>query len=348
MIYRIRKLTISVLMIIIVFLISGCSEGITGSGTREDPYIINNFSGMKKVGTKKYSLDAYYQLGSDIDATITGNEDYNEGKGWKPIGEYNNEKEEFKPFTGVFDGKNHEIKGLKIQRSKEEVVGLFSYIKNGDIKNLGLVDLDICGKRYVGGIAGYNRGLIENSYTEGKIRGEWMTGGITGWNFTGTIRESYSRSDIDGIGWLGGLVGLNSSALIEKSYTTGGVKGKDWNAGGLVGANRENGIISTCYARGEVQSYSRVGGLTGINTGIIKESYSTGRVKGEWLTGGLIGWNFQGIVQRSYWDQTSSGLDISDGGTGRSSVEMKNSDTYRNWDFEEVWEIEEEEYPEHQ
>ncbi|MFW5998823.1 MAG: GLUG motif-containing protein [Halanaerobiaceae bacterium] len=343
-----KRLWIFIITGLSIILISGCARDITGSGTEEDPFIIHNFRGLEKIGKEEsYSLSSHYRLGDNIDAAETKDEEYNEGKGWDPIGEYDSSGKS-RPFTGSFDGQNYEIKDLKINRSEEEVIGLFSYIEDGVVINLGIDTIDITGKRYVGGIVGYNKGVIKNTYTEGKINGEWITGGLAGWNFSGTIENSNSASEVEGIGRLGGLAGYNSSAVIEKSYATGDIEGKDWNVGGLVGTNREKGIITRSYARGSVKGYARVGGLTGVNTGIVKRSYSTGKVAGEWLTGGLIGWTFDGVIEESYWDKIASDQDNSNGGRGRNTEEMQNKDNYRNWDFEKNWEIEgNQSYPEH-
>ncbi|MFW6282314.1 MAG: GLUG motif-containing protein, partial [bacterium] len=224
-----KRLWIFIITGLSIILISGCARDITGSGTEEDPFIIHNFRGLEKIGEEKpYSLNDHYRLGDNIDAAETKDEEYNKGKGWNSIGEYNSSGKS-RPFTGSFDGQDYEIRDLKINRSGEEVIGLFSYIKDGEIINLGLDNVDFTGKRYVGGIAGYNKGIIENTYTKGKINGEWIAGGLTGRNFSGTIKNSHSTSNVEGIGRLGGLAGYNSSAVIEKSYATGDIKGKDWS-----------------------------------------------------------------------------------------------------------------------
>ncbi|TVR70958.1 MAG: hypothetical protein EA408_09840, partial [Marinilabiliales bacterium] len=55
---------------------------------------------------------------------------------------------------------------------------------------------------------------------------------------------------------------------------------------------------------------------------------------------GLIGFNNES-VSYSHWDMQSSGLEFSQGGTGRTTEEMTMQGTFINWDFNEIWSIEE-------
>ena len=73
------------------------------------------------------------------------------------------------------------------------------------------------------------------------------------------------------------------------------------HAGGLVGLNQEDGIISYSYATGLVNaSMDAIGGLVGLNQGEISYSYSTAVVQGEGDTGGLVGTNEPGVILSSY------------------------------------------------
>ncbi|HDI12511.1 MAG TPA: hypothetical protein ENF64_00165, partial [Hadesarchaea archaeon] len=64
-----------------------------GSGTPEDPYIIEN---VEQLQAMKDNLSAHYALGNDIDASDTVN--WNGGAGFEPVGTDDN------PFTGDLDG----------------------------------------------------------------------------------------------------------------------------------------------------------------------------------------------------------------------------------------------------
>ena len=60
---------------------------IEGKGTKESPFIIYTLAGLGKIGTEGYPLDAYYKLGKNIEAELTNEKDYNQDRGWYPIGE---------------------------------------------------------------------------------------------------------------------------------------------------------------------------------------------------------------------------------------------------------------------
>ena len=62
-----------------------------------------------------------YALSQDIDASPT--EKWNNGKGFFPIKEWNAKNPA--PFSGIFDGNNHAIKNIYINRTLEDNVGVF-------------------------------------------------------------------------------------------------------------------------------------------------------------------------------------------------------------------------------
>jgi len=113
--------------------------------------------------------------------------------------------------------------------------------------------------------------------------------------------------------------------------------------GGLVGDN--SGGITASYSTAKVTGDIVVGGLVGNNagggdlgTGIINTSYSTGLVTGTSEVGGLVGrfWGgMGGSVTLSFWDMEKSGQSSSAGGTGLTTAEMQDVNTYINagWDF---------------
>lgn len=97
-------------------------------------------------------------------------------KTWTPIGS----KEV--PYEGTFDGNGHVIDGLYIS-GEDDYVGLFGYISDiAGVKDIGLENSYFEGKNYVGGIAGYNAGAIETSYSFAEVKGDEYVGGICGYN----------------------------------------------------------------------------------------------------------------------------------------------------------------------
>ena len=98
-----------------------------------------------------------------------------------------------------------------------------------------------------------------------------------------------------------------------------------------VGSNY-SGSISTSYATGAVIGSGAVGGLCGYNSSSISTSYATGAVSGNYSVGGLCGENnYEGSIIRSYWDKDTSGQEVSAGGWGLTTEQMKQAASYYGW-----------------
>ncbi|MFA4880246.1 MAG: HYR domain-containing protein [Candidatus Doudnabacteria bacterium] len=329
-----KKYTSFVLVVFSVVFVSmfarGASAFTGGDGSSGNPYQITNCVQLQEMNN---NLTANYVLINDIDCSDTVN--WNSGAGLAPIGT------PASPFTGTFDGQEHKITGLFINRPSTNYVGLFGK-NSGTIQNVGLVDVDITGNDYVGGLRGYNEGAITNSYATGRVSGRYYVGGLVGVN-VGAITNSYATGRVSGGAYLGGLVGW-SNVAITNSYATGNVTGGDY-LGGLVGFNGGVGAITNSYAIGNVSGTNgNVGGLVGFNyAGAITNSYATGRVSGGAYVGGLVGWSYyyRGTITNSYWDTETSGQPTSAGGTGKTTAGMKQQSTFVGWDFATIWAIKE-------
>ena len=114
--------------------------------------------------------------------------------------------------------------------------------------------------------------------------------------------------------------------------------------GFALGSHIKNVKLEDVNVTGDYQ----VGGLVGDNKdGEITNSYATGAVIGtggdEVYVGGLVGYNFDtDTVSNSYWDKETSGMDSSAGGAGavgKNTKEMKQRETYVDWDFDNIWSI---------
>ncbi|WP_138754481.1 GLUG motif-containing protein [Paenibacillus sinopodophylli] len=202
---------------------------------------------------------------------------------------------------------------------------------------------DVTGEDDLGGLVGYSEETtIEYSYATGHVTGGDDVGGLVGDNEGGTISNSYATGDVIAEAYVGGLVGENESpatadSLIEYSYATGSVSGIS-EIGGVVGYNYM-GFVHNSYATGAITGEDIVGGLVGDNLeGTVKYSYSIGHVTGDYNEGGLVGSNIDGSIVGSYYDTETSGQ--SDHlGTGLASQAMKKIDSYVDWDFDHIWQI---------
>lgn len=132
---------------------------IVGGGTSQDPYIISTPVQLQKINE---NLEAYYQLGANIDLT---------GLDWKMIG-----NDEY-PFKGTLDGNGYTISNLSIDKL-ENNVGLFGY-NSGTLKNIKLTNFSVKGINNVGNLAGSNSGTITNCTIEvSNAEGTSNVGGI--------------------------------------------------------------------------------------------------------------------------------------------------------------------------
>ncbi len=213
------------------------------------------------------------------------------GAGWMPI------RDSSYPFAATFEGNGYTISNLFINRSSTDYTGLFGYVSSGGgIRNLGVVGVDVTGRRQVGGLAGRNNGTITASYATGVVSGsDNRVGGLVGYNDGGgSITGSYATGGVSGVFIIGGLSGGNNGS-ITGSYATGVVSGSVDYVGGLAGLN--NGSITGSYATGVVSGASIIGGLAGVNNGSITGSYATGGASGSGIwVGGLAGLNWGGIT----------------------------------------------------
>ncbi|MDE7247437.1 MAG: hypothetical protein K2N43_06085, partial [Lachnospiraceae bacterium] len=255
----------------------------------------------KEVEPGVAAHSASYRLTCDVDlsAYCTGEE------GWEPIG-YRNYKDDSLHagyFNGTFDGGNHVVTGLYINRPEEQGQGLFGTrvdLRGKDseeyagrettlIKNLYIKDCDITGAYNTGGVMGgmwnflqYEGGdlFIENCHVTGKIVSEEnCAGGIAGsastvknCSFTGTV-EASSAGGIAGKVYY--VYGCAVHADVSGSSEVGGIGGwavcvrNSYMAGSVKGYDSVGGItgfgacLTGCYTKADVWGYSRTGGLIG-------------------------------------------------------------------------------------
>jgi hypothetical protein len=190
-----------------------------GSGTSEDPYQISTAELLDAV---RFELDAHYILTADIDLSFaTSNSSgifWNNGRGFDPIG-YES------AFTGVFDGDGHIISGLHINRPYGDNVndiGLFGNVgSTGEIKRVGLVDVDIDANFNLGGLVGENRGTITENFVTGDITGQGNIGGLVGISYNGTISNNYTQTNTSGNRQTSGLIGMTNNDVISHNYVFG-------------------------------------------------------------------------------------------------------------------------------
>ena len=332
----------------------GATQTLDGSGTVNSPYLINNINDFyifrKPDNASLYwSEGVYVELACDLDL---------EGHTFvsAPVSPDNDKTKSFfqgTAYNGVFNGDGHSIGNLTIDPDQldNDYLGLFGELgTTAIVQNLSLENIIInAGIRSynIGAICGKNNGgTIQNCYAAGAINcsgGSDYIGGICGYNSNGIIDESYSAVTITGgeySQFVGGLCGENSYGTITHSFAGGDVSGEN-NLGGFCGVNSD-GIIENCYATGNTSGKgdsSSIGGFCGFNdySGIYA-CYSTGIVSSEIgtdLIGGFCGDSYESMTESCFWDMQTSGQSSSFGGTGCTTIQMQNINTYvdAGWDI---------------
>ncbi len=196
----------------------------SGSGTKEDPYIVGNTTQLKYVLTGS-SANIYYKMSRDIYVNDTTKAN------WK------DKSPEKWPtnltFSGHFDGDGHSVYGLYLNEIPAEgdiingAAGLFPKVSlTATIRNVNLKNSYISGKAYVGGIVGYVNG---NSTTE-------KYAVVTGCTVDETV--TLAGQTVGGI--LGGGAG---GAAISYCAFTGTIK--EFTGG----SNRGNGIVGDIWTK---------------------------------------------------------------------------------------------------
>jgi hypothetical protein len=215
-----------------------------------NPIVITNCSGLQNM---KNNLSGNYILSGNINCytdTRSGGVLWNGGKGFIPIGNAST------PFRGKFDGKGFTIDGI-FETSDETDSGLFGYLKNATVKNVGLTNLYIFGFTNAGGLAGTSDASnVSDVYTTGRVSGSGKVGGVIGQQTSSAqLIHVYSKPILNTgqSGGSGGLVGFNANGcFIEKSFA----------------------VISYTYITvpGKLVS-GWVFGIAGINQGTILDAY---------------------------------------------------------------------------
>lgn len=258
-----------------------------------------------------------YTLAGDIDASSTAT--WNAGAGFVPIGDNSAQ------FTGSIDGNGYTISDLYIDRPSEEYVTLIGYLNAaGSMTHIKMTGADLTGDRTVTGFVGVSYGSLSKLSFSGNISGNSVLAGITGEN-GGTLTECQTAGTITGTVnsyYLGGIAGNNVGTLTN-SYSSMDISGKDL-VGGLAGDNYNDGTIQYSYAVGAISGTTNVGGLVGRNASSFEDEV------------------FEGTVESSFYNSTTSGQSDTDKGTGKTTAQMKALTTFTDtgtsgldvaWDF---------------
>lgn len=283
-----------------------------------------------------YSKDKIVKLTADIDVS---------GSDFKGISY----------FAGTFDGGSHIISGFNVDYKGSDF-GFFRYIaESGFITNLNISgSINVTGsQKNIGGIAGVNKGVINESSFSGKVNASTVTGAIAGYNHENAkIVSCTSDADILATNQTGGIAGVNDGLIssctsksrvntqeLDTTLDIGGVDVGTLNLtqnvidrndmGGIAGES--TGIISDCVNYGKIgfaHTGYNVGGIAGKQSGKVITCSNEGEIYGRKDVGGIVG-QAEPDIESEYLndrvDDVQSSIDIINSTLNNMSSSMNNA-----------------------
>ncbi|MFA5603339.1 MAG: prepilin-type N-terminal cleavage/methylation domain-containing protein [Bacilli bacterium] len=230
---------------------------LVGSGSKETPYLINNYDDLKQATLK---LGLGYKLTSNIEL---------KNKNFYMFGSYTN------PFTGMFDGDEHKIYNLNINSPHASYIG-FSGYNRGTIQAISFENVNINAANYTGALAGYTiNGNINESSVSGDVKGINYVGLAVGYIYndysTPRLSSIIVQGNLSGNNYVGGLAGYSYSFTLTSGYISGINKGGSitaigTNVGRLRGGNGNGGGSSPFLFNGIANKSININGVAVSNT----------------------------------------------------------------------------------
>lgn len=327
-----------------------------GEGTEEDPFKVSNCDQLQAI---QNDLDAYYKLVVNIDCGSNS---------FVHIGDDDT------PFTGSLDGNNKIIKDLDI-----DDFGLFGRIDKGQVRDLKLINPSVSGTTYVGSLAGTVNGEGANISNVHVVGGSVSAtsnyiGGLIGSAAAfyledlnnPVIEKSSFRGSVSSPGVMGGFIGTaNGSAYIHNNYaiTTLTILPEDSaTVGGFFGTNSsyqtaENYAITTIDAD-EAGFNSTVGGFVGVANGGQTQSFADMNYNsGATNIGDFMGISAGSTIGSDRYGDHGHGFSSNSANPGAGGAQAvdtqsnpgyfydKNNVPLSMWNFENIWQEVEGDYP---
>ena len=251
-----------------------------GDGSEQTPFQINTAAHLIELSNRPehWISDTYFVLTDDIDMdpNVTGVPPFpcaliapHTG-----VGEFR--------FSGNFDGAGHIISNLHINAPDSQNVGLFGFLA-GKVEKLGLENVSVIGKNYVGALTGFSRGIISECYSTGTVNGYMFVGGLMAGDHHSVTSNCYSAAFVTGESYVAGLHGCSEYSSnpdnLTHCYSTGAVSGTDIIHGLAIEGNLGSPFnsfwdVDTFNSFWDVDTSGvtsgRVTGVAGLSTGHMK------------------------------------------------------------------------------
>ena len=284
------------------------STGLQGSGTAEDPYLIQSAADLAYVaqtvnalaGNKVGFTGKYMRLTKSIDLN---------GADFR-IGIYVSGGR--KGFGAYLDGNNCSIRGLN---NTDSFIGS---LEAGYVKNLSVYGITSKNDAYVGGLCSilYNKAYIENVTSYVTVSGRGAVAGIAGKIYAGTtVRNCVNYGAVNATTWQSGGITGCSLGDVDGCINFGTIFTEGTDVGGISGYSKDGdngkGTTTNCYNYGNVTANGaagKVGGIAGWGN-IVNNCYNYGTVSAPNATsyvGGVCGYyktSSEGCVDYSGFDQ---------------------------------------------
>jgi len=271
----------------------------------------------------------------------------------------------YRHFMSNYNGNNHTISGLTINRPDQDAVGFISYTREGNqtLSNIRLEDALINAGNACGILVGklYNE-QITNCRVNGTVTGADAIGLLAGEIshsdlFTANITNCSATGTAQGLRFVGGLIGkIENQTTIENSFASAMVYGTNYVSGFVGYASIivfRRIVINNSFAMGDVIRTSGDGQYFGgfcnaYHELTITNCYSTVNVSGNnWnpTDKGFIGYLVNSYeFNNNYWDTQSSGQSSTLGQgagaiEGKTTAQMQQQATFENWNFDNTWSI---------
>ncbi|MCL2062937.1 MAG: T9SS type A sorting domain-containing protein [Candidatus Cloacimonetes bacterium] len=348
------------------------------AGSEETPFLIANLANLRWLSEtpdvwgfalldNNWEVYRYYFLQTaDIDASETIN--WNEGKGFHPIGNYfevATMNAKVLSFLGIYDGDYHKISNLHINTPDElyyhegyfdipAIVhpALFGYLDFATIKNLRVENATVkleenrTYQSYIGVLVGC---AFESKIENCKVSGELLVGTsypeISITSIVGSLVGNAQRSHIEycyskvtiydfmsETSSLGGIIGYTGQTTLKNSFFYGDIFSsieRERN-GGLIGSMSLSDV-QFCY----VVSYTDFQNISGL-IGRISSSQNPSNIRHNF-------WNTETTGVLEPFNLVEGQNHTINNNFGLTTLEMKQNSTFINndWDLENIWWIDE-------
>ena len=348
----------------------GCNEGTIKNVTLDNIYVYGNryLGGVCGQNTKYGTVENCTVLGGLV-TSDGGIEDIAAGG---IIGQ--NDGQANSQFVNSDDVN---VKAKKNVVYAGGIIGNNRTILTIEAQNFGNICSSDAYHSYCGGIIGCNEAevKISNSRNSGNITAKSARGAWCG----GLLGDAGDNSKICYSSNTGNIYSCHVYSHYITSYSyTGGIVGKFAN--GVITNSMNAGSVTADYDYVDNVSYfgSYVGGIIGYSGTRIENCYNTGLIKGDWSVGGIAGYSpdyvrncynsgswdnlgkyqeqvYSGGIVTNYRDSETKEIsdsytlfntnylinDSLSNGEFCTVDELKQQNTFNDWDFENVWQFDE-------